>query len=485
MNIPYRLFALLLVLQTVLTTQALVDLLPERARGGLFYQEALKSSQPYAGTPGTATTPRMAPNTTVNYFEQYIDHNATDRGTFRQRWWMDKGGWDGVRPRVMLYIHGESAASSTPTGFAQQYAYESHSLLLALEHRFYGESLVGPLTDRSLLKYLSVENAMADLKHFRDTMTAHFFPQLASHEVDWYVVGGSYPGALAVWLKETYPDRFKAAWSSSGVVQSIFDFYQFDYHLLKVLPLSCSTALRTLFQHFSSQYEVEEDSVRQALQVPAYFTKEDMAWMLVDGAAMAVQYGKKGLLCSNVVQSDGVSPVSLSEYATLLRLWWGSDFTSSCYYSTTCLSDPAYSSQWGASYAWVYQCCSQLAYWQVGYPNSLRLELLNSSYFIYQCRSAYGEEVFPDTYQFNARYGGAYPHTDHVVALQGSDDPWVPAGAADRLDPQYPVSVATCDGCGHCGDLHTPSSSDHPSLVAQRALIKKYLDTWLGVEHEQ
>ncbi len=41
-------------------------------------------------------------------------------------------------------------------------------------------------------------------------------------------MGGSYSGALSSWFKFTYPDSVVGAWSSSGVVNAIFDFYEFD-----------------------------------------------------------------------------------------------------------------------------------------------------------------------------------------------------------------------------------------------------------------
>jgi hypothetical protein len=42
------------------------------------------------------------------------------------------------------------------------------------------------------------------------------------------VIGGSYPGALSAWFRVHYPQIAFASWSSSGVVQPIVDFWQFD-----------------------------------------------------------------------------------------------------------------------------------------------------------------------------------------------------------------------------------------------------------------
>jgi hypothetical protein len=42
------------------------------------------------------------------------------------------------------------------------------------------------------------------------------------------VVGGSYPGGLSAWFRERYPHLAVAAWSSSGVVYPVTDFWRFD-----------------------------------------------------------------------------------------------------------------------------------------------------------------------------------------------------------------------------------------------------------------
>jgi len=42
------------------------------------------------------------------------------------------------------------------------------------------------------------------------------------------VIGGSYPGAMSAWFRNRYPHLTVGAWSSSGVVQPVIDFWKFD-----------------------------------------------------------------------------------------------------------------------------------------------------------------------------------------------------------------------------------------------------------------
>lgn len=55
---------------------------------------------------------------------------------------------------------------------------------------------------------------------------------------EWIVIGGSYPGALAAWFKSQYPLHSLGAWSSSGVINAIYDYHLFDNSLFTSLSKS-------------------------------------------------------------------------------------------------------------------------------------------------------------------------------------------------------------------------------------------------------
>ena len=69
-------------------------------------------------------------------------------------------------------------------------------LLISLEHRYYGDSQ--PFDDWSTpnLKYLTSQQALADIASFIDGLNDSL-----NRKADWIVIGGSYPGALAAWFK--------------------------------------------------------------------------------------------------------------------------------------------------------------------------------------------------------------------------------------------------------------------------------------------
>jgi hypothetical protein len=77
--------------------------------------------------------------------------------------------------------------------------------LVALEHRFYGESIPNGNHNTENLKFLTVEQALADLASFTKWFTINYSNSVLKNSV-WFVFGGSYPGALSSWYRAAYPD---------------------------------------------------------------------------------------------------------------------------------------------------------------------------------------------------------------------------------------------------------------------------------------
>lgn len=80
--------------------------------------------------------------------------------------------------------------------------------------------------------YLNVQQTLADLANFIHAMnTKHKY--LSSQK--WIVFGGSYGGALAVWLRLLYPELVYGVISSSAPINLVVDFksiYKFKINIL-------------------------------------------------------------------------------------------------------------------------------------------------------------------------------------------------------------------------------------------------------------
>jgi hypothetical protein len=133
-----------------------VTVIPDRIKGGDWYKQQQQQQQLAAAS----STPR------ARHWHARVDNfNASDERTFRQRYFVDDQYFDeatgcvGIRTPspspffsssisksrrhslVFLLIGGEGTLTGPPKGFMGELAKSYGALLVALEHRFYGESL--------------------------------------------------------------------------------------------------------------------------------------------------------------------------------------------------------------------------------------------------------------------------------------------------------------------------------------------------------
>ena len=82
------------------------------------------------------------------------------------------------------------------------------------------------------------------------------------------VVGGSYPGALSAWFRERYPHLAVGSWSSSGVVQPIVDFWQFDEQTYSSSVKSgefCPQMIQDTMKYVTAQGELREQGATDTI----------------------------------------------------------------------------------------------------------------------------------------------------------------------------------------------------------------------------
>ena len=468
---------LLAVVLCVAVASASSHLWPERFRHGKAYQRVLQAEADHHRRIG------FAPNTTASWFPQLIDHNDPSMGTFQDRFFYDTTYYNPSNPICMMYLNGEGPLTSAVGGYMADLAKNLSSCTLAIEHRFYGESLPFPLTDKYwFTKLLTVDQAMRDVAALMD----YFETQVMNTNITWYLVGGSYSGGMTVWMNQKYPGKFVASWAASGVVRSTFAFTEYDGHVDAVTSKECSTALRNVMRIAAEKWDNPMDRPRLTtmFNIPSYNTKQDMMWAMADVSASSVQYSMKTDMCNAIlpqVYDDdwGV----LQQYANFIIAEWGLSFMSSCYYSTACMANVSMSSQWGpGGYSWVWECCNEMAWWQIGYPGSIRDENITTAYFMDQCRTVFYPNASSDSWAFNKRHNGIHPvcPSGNIIATQGSDDPWSTTGLKVSQGPTFPVTTAQCTNCGHCGSMMSPKPSDPQALQDQRTMVLDHLRMWIS-----
>jgi pimeloyl-ACP methyl ester carboxylesterase len=214
-----------------------------------------------------------------------------------------------------------------PGGYIEQLAQKYGALLIALEHRFYGESIPNGNVETANYQYLSVEQALADLSTFTDYYKS-IVPE--TKNLPWFVFGGSYPGALSSWYRATYPEQSVGSLSSSGVVNCIIDYYQFDMSVSAAAGNICADNIRRIQSAFQRQVESGRKGFEQALSLfncESDMSHNDFYYMIADSWSMMIQYSAKTQLCDAInLPATASDEEVMNTFAAISNKYWGKDF---------------------------------------------------------------------------------------------------------------------------------------------------------------
>jgi hypothetical protein len=453
-------FSLLGALVFVALAAALKDI-PERARGGSAYGPSFLKAAAKAKT-----------------WQAPVDHFSKDNASFAQRYYVDDQFWNGDGP-VFFEIGGEGTLAGPPGGYVAQLGAQYKALLISLEHRFYGESIPNDSHATENLKYLTVEQALADLNAFTAFYTESNGLKPANK---WFGFGGSYPGGLASWYRIAYPKATVGTLSSSGVVNPIINFDGFDKQVSAAIGNECGARLKEISVAFEETViaRAEFHHARSLFNCESDMSERDFLYMIADSWSMADQYGGKSKLCDAILAPENPSQeVLMKTFADFSNMYWGAEFCSQGFYNTAALSDPE---RWdGNSRAWRWQTCYQVAWFNTApTEGSIRSARVNLEYHLQQCAQVFGMKMIPATKALNDKFGGPAPIAHNVFYSDFSDDPWQRASVDYPPSTDQPYHLTTCDDCGHCLDLHDPTPEDPQALKDGRAEFEKYLAKWLS-----
>lgn len=148
-------------------------------------------------------------------FTQPVDHTNASLGTFEQFYYYSSKFYAGPGSPVVFFTPGEVAAegyqvylstNTTPGVIAQQLG----AAAVVVEHRYWGES--SPFADLTTesLKYLTLNQSIADFINFAENVELPFDTDGSSvaSKAPWIFSGGSYSGALAAWTEASSPGTF-------------------------------------------------------------------------------------------------------------------------------------------------------------------------------------------------------------------------------------------------------------------------------------
>jgi serine protease 16 len=450
------------------------------------------------------------------YLSQPLDHfDRLELRSWNQRFWVNDQFWDDNSPTapVFLCIGGEGPPldSSVLTGSphcneAVELASSLGALLFALEHRFYGKSLPLPDWSTESLRYLSSQQAIADISTFILSMKEQYSLGPGNK---WISFGGSYPGMLSAWSRLKLPHLVHAAVSSSSPVLAQLDLQGYNDVVRSSLAHESVGGSEACAAAVASGHEaigrMMKSSSGRAELTRLFGLCGDGAYLADDRIASA--FAGDGVVYLGIQENDpscGQASACNIEgiCAIMVDVGRGSKVerladvksarVSPLYeYEDECIDLPARVERehnmllnvTNPERAWLWQTCSEFAFYQTceeGTECPFTQGLHTLSQDLQLCQEGFGvDPSLPGIYvaRTNAYYGGLDIQSSRIFFLQGDIDPWSASGVMSSADPSMPALVVR--GASHHFWTHPSSPDDAPEIVAAREKIWRQVEEWL------
>ncbi|KAF5487287.1 putative extracellular serine carboxypeptidase [Colletotrichum siamense] len=473
------------------------------------------------------------------YFEQLIDHDAPELGTFQQRYWVNSTYWKGPGSPIIVFTPGEVAAEAysgylTDRALTGSIAKAVGGAVVMVEHRNWGTSLPYTLQDTKNLQQHTMTNAVFDLTNLARTVDLPFDTNHSSNapQAPWIYTGGSYSGILAAAISKYAPGTIWAYHASSGPVEATYDYWSYFLPIQNGMPQNCSRDFNLMVDHIdtvlTSGTEDEIYSLKEKFGLQDLAHKDDFASALVGplGYWQSIQlysgYSTFYAMCDAVEGATGnfsapsANGVGLTKALDNYAKWWSSEYLPgtcasygvdewsdpmnvACFDSYNATS-PIYT-DWSADNAfgrtWYWMTCNEpFFFWQTGAPEdrpSIVSRYVTPEYYQRQC-----DLFFPPqgdfTYASNrgktaadlnkATGGWFYTNTTRLVWSNGEFDPWRSASVSSELRPGGPLQsrpgapVHLIPGSRHCNDLLMRNGDVNADMKAVITSEIEQLKTW-------
>ena len=414
-------------------------------------------------------------------YRQKLDHfDINNDARFDQRFYVNNTFANSSinPPRLIVYIGGESELTekSVISGSYIDLANQTQSYVVSLEHRFFGKSM--PFTELTTenLRYLTSDQALADLAEFISWYKEYKFSDV---EPTVLVVGGSYPGTLSSYFRLKYPHLANYSWASSPPLYVKNEFYEYDEHCAKVLKERderCYENTKIIYDYFN-----ENAGELQTLIKFTKSTDEDAHLSIIaDFIAGIVQYDNTYRLLDEYCEGMKLEANKDHFIAMFEKYLEKSGIENPDDLDDTLNTNISVESDNADSRSWTWMTCNEFGWYQVA-SGKLRPARVNLDYSNRICQLYFNVSVAKNLQAKEYIYGGRTPKSSMVYFTNGNTDPWSTLSVYDNISDQtvgrYSVHI---EGASHCSDLHSFKEEDSDDLKIKRHDIMKVMIGWLS-----
>uniref|UniRef100_A0AC35FNE2 Uncharacterized protein n=1 Tax=Panagrolaimus sp. PS1159 TaxID=55785 RepID=A0AC35FNE2_9BILA len=411
-----------------------------------------------------------------------VDHfNKTDGKEWNQRFWNNSIFYKSDGP-IFLMIGGEGDSgpyninneNSPFLIWAKKYGADTYFI----EHRGYGKSL--PANDSSLenLKYISSEQALADIANFIEAINE------IRPNSKWITFGGSYPGSLSAWFREKYPQHSVGAVASSAPMLPKVDFFEYKQVVEKVIyefNPKCGENLKAAFTDIESKlYSIEGRKIINELfkvsllgKSPDFHSFQAFLDDLTLMFEYFVQYGIDLEPCCESMLNETNSP--LENLASLNTIEEDDSFG----------KQTEIGNEWNSGRTWQWQTCTEFGWYQTtdSGRNMFGAAVSVDFYITKDCFKAFNKNItdIAAGVEYTLKnYGGLEKYNaTNIIFINGSHDPWHALSLYTNNTSSSGITSILINGTSHCQDMQPPTDRDSTELKAARQKIGQLIGEWI------
>ncbi|KAJ1720159.1 hypothetical protein LPJ53_005181 [Coemansia erecta] len=442
------------------------------------------------------------------WFAQPVDHfgnTSSGLAQWQQQYMINATYYQPGGP-VFLITPGETPLTRyyADTTHLNTLAQSLHALVVAIEHRFYGDS--NPTLDLSAasLQYLTIPNVLADFASFTRSVKqqpSKVFPGLAVPENSRVIFfGGSYAGNVAAWMRSEYPELIDGAWASSAVVYGRLQDYQYDQrfgaHLQSLGCGQCfAQAVSDLDQMLLSNDPQELLAAQQKFGIPELSASDTAALISALVSATAnepvSQMGDPMLpaVCAFFNTSSCIDGYAAATNAAIQMMGLLPQQLLIMGNSSLALD---YDALGQVPRVWYYQMCSWFGGWQVPPPASMHLtpyrsQLLDLDYWQGNCQKKFGTGVAVpvDVEGYNRRWFDTLRGVSNIYYTAGELEIWrdstVVVESSLLGDVASGSRIRLIEGANHGQDIQAESDLDLDTVKEARRVGDRLVRRWLNL----
>ncbi|XP_059664417.1 uncharacterized protein LOC132310234 [Cornus florida] len=454
-------------------------------------------------TKSTKSSPHTNPETPKKDFEiffynQTLDHfnyKPESYTTFPQRYVINTKYWGGAKENAPIFVYLGAEAplikneTANMTGaLLTDSAPRFKALLIYIEHRFYGKSVPfgsfeNAMKNATLRGYFNSAQAIADyatvITYVKEKLSAPLSPVI--------VIGGSYGGMLATWLRLRYPHVALGALASSAPVVNFHGLLSYNGYRTIVSKDYKEVSKRCYRTIKKSWSKIDTVALRpNGLSILSQRFKtcsringsEELKNYLLEMYEVAAQYNAPPKYPVTVI--CGAIDAALKKTDILGRIFAGVvaiKNNQTCYDTRP---DATYS-ETNKGYNW--QTCSEMVQ-PFGAERDTMFQIDptdNVVNFTKDCIDTYG--VPPRLHWATTYFGGKdigfvlQRFASNIIFSNGLRDPYSVGGVLKDISDTI-VAISTING-SHCLDIMGARQTDPDWLVQQRQRELDVIEGWI------